>query len=84
MKTAISIPDPIFEAAESLASSLGISRSELFTKAMADFIEQEKYKNVTAMLNEVYAQNQSALPADLLTAQRKSIGHEDWVEDEAW
>lgn len=84
MKTAISIPDPIFEAAESLASSLGISRSELFTKAVADFIKQEKYKNVTARLNEVYAQNPGTLPADLLVAQRKVVGHEDWTKDEAW
>lgn len=55
MKTAISIPDPIFEAAESLASNLGMSRSEIFTKAMIEFIEVQKHKNVTTRLNAVYA-----------------------------
>ena len=59
MKTAISIPDPIFEAAESLASNLGMSRSEIFTKAMIEFIEVQRYKNVTTRLNAVYAQEQS-------------------------
>lgn len=32
MKTAISIPDPIFEAAEGFARRLGMSRSELYAR----------------------------------------------------
>ena len=84
MKTAISIPDPIFEAAESLASSLGVSRSELFTRAVAEFIEIEKYKNVTSQLNKVYSNNPSALSKDLAVMQHESIGHEDWINNEAW
>lgn len=62
MKTAISIPDPIFEAAESLASNLGMSRSEILTKAM---IEVQKHKNVTARPNVVYTQEQSPLNAEI-------------------
>ena len=84
MKTAISIPDPIFEAAESLASSLGLSRSELFTRAVTEFIETEKYKNVTAQLNKVYSKNQNTLSKDLTAMQHESIGHEDWENNEAW
>lgn len=84
MKTAISIPNPIFEAAESLALQLGISRSELFTKAMADYIEAQKYKDVTAQLNSVYAQDISTLPNELANMQYQSIGHEDWLNNEAW
>lgn len=34
MKTAISIPDPIFAKAEKAARNLGISRSEFFTRAV--------------------------------------------------
>ncbi|MEM6753148.1 MAG: ChpI protein, partial [Cyanobacteria bacterium P01_C01_bin.38] len=33
MKTAISIPDPLFEAAEQFAKRLGLSRSELYAMA---------------------------------------------------
>lgn len=84
MKTAISIPDPIFEAAESLAANLGISRSELFTKAVADFIEQQKYKSVTAQLNAVYANETAALDPETAKMQYDSIGHEDWDNNEAW
>ena len=84
MKTAISIPDPVFEAAESLASDLGISRSELFTKAVADFIESQKYKSVTAKLNAVYSKESAALDSDIAKLQYGSIGHEDWDNNEAW
>ena len=39
MKTAISIPDPIFQAAEEAAARLSMSRSQLYTKAVAAFVE---------------------------------------------
>ena len=34
MKTAISIPDEVFRSAERLAQRLGVSRSELYAKAV--------------------------------------------------
>ncbi|EIJ36932.1 hypothetical protein Thini_4454 [Thiothrix nivea DSM 5205] len=37
MKTAISIPDPVFQAAELFARHFGISRSELYTKAVEEY-----------------------------------------------
>jgi len=36
MKTAISLPDPVFRSAEQLAARLGISRSELYCRAIRD------------------------------------------------
>jgi metal-responsive CopG/Arc/MetJ family transcriptional regulator len=84
MKTAISIPDPVFEEAESLASDLGISRSELFTKAIASFIESQKYKSVTAQLNAVYSRENAILDEGIAKMQYESIGHEDWDNNEAW
>jgi metal-responsive CopG/Arc/MetJ family transcriptional regulator len=40
LKTAISIPDNLFEAADKVARRLGISRSELYQRAIARFLEQ--------------------------------------------
>ncbi|MFM5891936.1 MAG: ribbon-helix-helix domain-containing protein, partial [Dolichospermum sp.] len=40
MKTAISLPDPVFEEAESLARQLGVSRSELYTKALKAYLRK--------------------------------------------
>ena len=35
MRTAISIPDDLFESAEELAAELGMSRSQLYATALA-------------------------------------------------
>lgn len=60
MRTTISIPDPTFEAAERLASRMGISRSELVTRALGAFIEAHQ-QEISAQLNRVYAAEDSAL-----------------------
>jgi metal-responsive CopG/Arc/MetJ family transcriptional regulator len=38
MKTVISIPDDVFRQAEHAAKRLGMTRSELFTRAVRDFL----------------------------------------------
>jgi len=53
MKTAISVPDPVFEAAERLARRLGKSRSQLYSEAVAHYVEQRAGAEVTERLNEV-------------------------------
>ena len=40
MKTAISIPDNIFESADDLAKRLGLSRSELYVKAIVQYLAE--------------------------------------------
>jgi metal-responsive CopG/Arc/MetJ family transcriptional regulator len=79
MKTAISIPDSIFQAAEGLAHRLGISRSELYAKAVAEYMDSHKYQNVTNALNEVYSEEESSsLDEALNTMQMRSIPKEEW------
>jgi len=73
MKTAISIPDSIFQAAEGLAQRMGISRSELYAKAVAEYTKKHKSKNVTELLNQVYAELGSSLDEDLIKMQNLSI-----------
>lgn len=41
MKTAISIPNLIFEEAEEAAKELRMSRSELYTKALREFGQKQ-------------------------------------------
>lgn len=78
MKTAISIPDPIFQAAEGLASRLGISRSELYSKAIAEYMDIHKEKNVTKALNEIYAEESSEIDEGLNSLQQRSLQKESW------
>ena len=56
MKTAISLPDPIFHSAERLAARLGISRSELYRRAIETLLERhDQYEStITSQLDAVY------------------------------
>ena len=38
MKTAVSIPDQLYERAEALAQRLGKSRSQIYREALADYV----------------------------------------------
>ena len=55
MKTAISIPDNIFIAAEQTAKKLNIPRSQLYTKAVEEYISHYDNEYVTEKLNQVYS-----------------------------
>ena len=80
MKTAISIPDRVFQSAEKLAARLGVSRSELYAKALAALVEKHSEDVVTAQLNEVYASEgeQSSLAPDVARLQNRSLPREKW------
>jgi metal-responsive CopG/Arc/MetJ family transcriptional regulator len=80
MKTAISIPDPIFESAEKLAKRLGISRSQLYSDAVDALIEKYRYSGVTEHLDAVYETNPEAsrLGHDLEELQSLSLAGEEW------
>lgn len=51
MKTAISVPDEVFEDAERLAGRLGWSRSRLYTEAVREFLERQGDDPVTTALD---------------------------------
>lgn len=56
VKTAISLPDDLFTAAEALAGRLGLSRSQLYATALTRFVAEQERATVTARLDAVYAQ----------------------------
>ena len=78
MKTAIPIPDPLFEAAESLAQRLAMSRSELYATAVAHFVELHREEAITAALNEVYGTADSTLDPVLNELQLLALPREEW------
>jgi len=61
VKIAVSIPTPLFEAAERKARKLGVSRSQLYAEALQRMLEADREAEVTAQLNEVYAVEDSSL-----------------------
>ncbi len=78
MKVAVSVPDPIFEAAERLAKQRRVPRSQLFADALQEYVSRHGLEAVTAKLNEIYAAEDSAVDAPLMHAQLASIEHEAW------
>lgn len=78
MKTAVSIPDSVFNEAKQLAKRLGISRSKLFACALEAYIEAHKEDRVREALDEIYALEASSLDHSLLQMQLLSLPKEDW------
>jgi hypothetical protein len=80
MKTAISIPDEIFEQAERLAKRRGWSRSELYAKAVSAFVNSERFSGVREKLDAVYGDDgqDSAVEPLLASAQARSLAKEKW------
>ena len=56
MKTAISVPDDVFEQAERAAKRLGLSRSELFTRAVQAFLATRLEQNITSSYNAAFGE----------------------------
>lgn len=78
MKTAISIPDDLFEAAEGLAEELHVSRSQLYARAVAELLARLRDDDVTRRLDEVYSRTGSRLDPVLARLQGESLPSEDW------
>lgn len=78
MKTAISIPDNVYNSAEKLANRLGKSRSQLYTQAISSYVAKHRKEAVTEKLNEVYSKENSALDEGLSKMQHKSLFKEEW------
>jgi metal-responsive CopG/Arc/MetJ family transcriptional regulator len=80
MKTAISIPDPLFNSVERMAHKLNVSRSEFFANAAKAYIDQVKNQSVMDKLNKIYSANrkESQLSKDIAAMQAGSVPGEEW------
>lgn len=66
MKIAISVPDPLFKAADNLARQLKKSRSQFYAEAVAAYLGSMGEDAVREQLNAVYA-TQDSSPDPVLT-----------------
>jgi metal-responsive CopG/Arc/MetJ family transcriptional regulator len=78
MKIAISLPDALFRSADSLAGRLGVSRSQLFATAVAEYLAKHQAKKLTDQLNAVYATQESRLDPGLGRLQAGSLARDTW------
>ncbi|MEX0891562.1 MAG: ribbon-helix-helix protein, CopG family [Gemmatimonadota bacterium] len=78
MKITVSVPDDVFESADALAERLEVSRSWLYAMAVAEYVAKHRHADVTARLNDVYAEEPSGLDPALRSAQAATLGGGEW------
>lgn len=78
MKTAVSIPDDLFEQAERLARRVGATRSGLYSRAVREYVARHAPDEVTASMDRVcdaVGQKQDDFVA---AAAREALERSDW------
>jgi len=78
MKTAISLPDDVFEDAERLANRLKVSRSELYAKALQDYVRRHSPDAITDAYDQVCAETEPSPDPFVQRAAHRSVKRVDW------
>ncbi len=78
MKTAVSIPDDVFEKAERLARRMKKSRSELFSRALAEYVARHAPDHVTEAMNQVCVEIGAEPDPFHSAAARRTLERVEW------
>ena len=78
MKVTVSIPQELFDAAETVGKRLRVSRSHLYATALAELLTKHRGRKVTERLNQVYGAEESRLDNPLRRRQAQSVRDESW------
>jgi metal-responsive CopG/Arc/MetJ family transcriptional regulator len=61
VKTVISVPDPLFHAAERAAKREKVSRSRFYARAVEAYLKTQRAEGVKEALDAIYATEDSSL-----------------------
>ena len=80
MKTAVSIPDEVFDKVERLAREAGRSRSEVYSAALLEYIARHAPDEITDATDRVCAQVGAGAQRDALVtaAARRILERTEW------
>jgi len=78
MKVAVSIPDDVFAEAEALAKRLKSSRSEVYSRALGEFIGHHAPDRVTDLMNDVVRDVGPEPDAFSVAAGRQVLKKTEW------
>jgi metal-responsive CopG/Arc/MetJ family transcriptional regulator len=78
MKTAVSIPDDIFQTAERLARRMKKSRSELYSRALSEYVSRHSPDEATEAMNAALNEIGDATDAFVAAAARKALERAEW------
>jgi metal-responsive CopG/Arc/MetJ family transcriptional regulator len=78
MKTAVSIPDDVFEKVERLARRAGRSRSEVFSAALVEYVARHAPDEVTDAMDRVCAELGDQQNTFVSAAGRRVLENTEW------
>jgi len=78
MKTAVSIPDEVFEEAERLVSELQTSRSQLYSRALQEFVARHAPDRLTEAMNQVVDAVGTEIDEFSQRASRRVLEQVEW------
>lgn len=78
MKTAISLPDELFAAADAFADRTGRSRSQLYADALREYLARYDEDRITRDLDAFAAEVDTTLPSLAAEATRRLLASEEW------
>ena len=78
MKTAVSIPDEIFEKAERLVERERRSRSAVYSAALREYVARHAPDDVTDAMNRVCDEVGGATDAFVAAASRRVLERVEW------
>ena len=78
MKIAVSVPDDVFEEAEQLARRMKRSRSEVYSRALAEYVARHAPDRVTEAMDRVLAEIGEPADQFLRAASRRVLQRSDW------
>jgi metal-responsive CopG/Arc/MetJ family transcriptional regulator len=78
MKTAVSIPDDVFEGAERLARRTKKSRSRLFSDAVKEYVARHNPEEVTDAMDRVCAELGQPSDKFVSSAARRVLQRSEW------
>ena len=78
MKGGVSIPNEVFEEGERLARRLRTSRSQIYARALADFLCQHDDNRTTAAMNGVIDKVGGGLEEFTRRAARRTLRRVEW------
>ena len=78
MKTAVSLPDDVFRAAERHARRARKSRSQLYAEALSEYLARHAPDEVTEAMNKVVAEMNEPIDPFVATAARRILERSEW------
>jgi metal-responsive CopG/Arc/MetJ family transcriptional regulator len=78
MKTAVSIPNELFDVAERLARRTGKSRSRLFSDALREYVARRSPDKVSEAMDEALAEIGESTDPFIATASGRRLEKSEW------